>query len=54
MFSVYNDLINNKVYVMNYNGDIIDGSGFNYEQTQFNLSDSREANELILILRMLQ
>ena len=42
MFSVYNDLINNKVYVMNYNGDIIDG-GFDYEQTQFNLSDSREA-----------
>ena len=42
MFSVYNDFVNNKVYIMNYNGDIIDG-GYEYEQTQFNLSDSREA-----------
>ena len=44
MFSVYNDFVNNKVYVMNYNGDIIDG-GYEYEQTQFNLSDSREAKK---------
>ena len=44
MFSVYNDFVNNKVYIMNYNGDIIDG-GYEYEQTQFNLSDSREAKK---------
>ena len=40
-------MINNKVYVMNYKGEIVqdeDGSeGFNYSQTQFNLEDSREA-----------
>ena len=30
MFSVYNDFVNNKVYIMNYNGDIIDGG---YEWT---------------------
>ena len=30
MFSVYNDFVNNKVYIMNYNGDIIDG-GYEYE-----------------------
>ena len=47
MFSVYNDMVNSKVYVMNYKGEIVqdeDGSeGFSYAQTQFNLEDSREA-----------
>ena len=42
MFSVYNDYVNNKVYVMDYKGDIKEG-GFDYRQTQFNISDSREA-----------
>ena len=42
MFSVYNDFINNKVYIMDYKGEIKDG-GYDYKQTQFNLSDSREA-----------
>ena len=44
MFSVYNDIISNKVYIMNYKGEILDG-GFEYRQTQLNLSDSREAKQ---------
>ena len=42
MFSVYNDFINNKVYIMDYKGEIKDG-GYDYRQTQFNLTESREA-----------
>ena len=56
MFSVYNDMVNSKVYVMNYKGEIVqdeDGSEvLVMRRPNLIWKDSRKLNELIFSLKM--
>ena len=49
MFSVYNDMINSRVLITNYKGDT---KTYPYQQTRFNLEDSREAKRADLQLEL--